>query len=257
MTEETAALDDNMPPMDDVETEVEATPEVKAEEVTEESAPSTVEDSSEESKGSNKVQERINKITADKWAEKRRADELERKLAEMQTNTQAQPQVGAEPTLEQFDYDESAYRSAMVKHEVAKELEASRAKESERQVEESYSQTQAAFNARVAEQTKKTPDYAEVVSDLQLPDGIVNTLIEAENGPELAYHLAKHKDLADSMFNMSITQASMKLGQISAQLSAKPEIKTSAAPEPIEPVTASGSLNKSYDEMSMEEIYNS
>jgi len=49
----------------------------------------------------------------------------------------------------------------------------------------------------------------------------------------------------------------MKLGQISASLgSKKTETKTSAAPDPIEPVGSSGSLNKPVEEMSMEEIYN-
>lgn len=243
MTEETqAALEDEMTNVD------ESTTDSTEPQVNEESAPSTAEDSSEESKGSNKVQERINRITAEKWAEKRRAEELERKLAEMQNNTQAQPQAGKEPTLEQFDYDDAAYNRAMVKYEVAKELEASRAQENERKAQDSQSAAQEVFNQRVVEQTKKAPDYAEAVSDLQLPDSVVTALIEAENGPELAYHLAKHKDLADSMFNMTPTQAHMKLGQITAQLLAKQVIKPSAAPDPIDPISNGGASTGSKDD---------
>ena len=47
----------------------------------------------------------------------------------------------------------------------------------------------------------------------------------------------------------------MELGKISANLTAKPNIKLSAAPEPIAPISSGGALNKDVGEMSMEEIY--
>lgn len=252
MTDE-AALDPNMPPVDVEQTEkVEAT-KPEAVEVNEEPAPSPADDPSEAPKEDG-VQKRINKVTADKWAAIRRAEEAERKLAEA-NNIQPQQDLN-EPKLEDFDYDDAAYNRAVARYEAEQVIKAERERSQVSQVEQRQAEAQAKFNERVELQRQKTPDYAEVVGNLQLPDGVVSALIEAENGPELAYHLGQHKDVADSLFSMTDAQAHMKLGQITAQLSAKPEVKTSAAPEPIEPVSASGSLNKSYDEMTMEEIMN-
>ena len=256
MTDEVAALDPNMPPEDVVEVE---TPEATTEEpveVTEEPAPSPDEDSIEEPKEVNKVQERINKITADKWAEKRRADELERKLAEMQTSTQ-DDRLLKELKLEDFDFDDAAYQAALIKQEIAKGLKEVTEQQKQAQAAQQQEAVQVSFNEKVAALVVEKPDYADVVGNLpEFPSDTLAALMESENGPELAYYLGQHADIADSIATASPIQAAMKLGQISAQLSAQPvkEVKTSAAPEPIEPVSASGSLNKSIDDMSMEEI---
>ena len=61
----------------------------------------------------NGVQERINKITADKYNEKRRADDLERQLNELRTQ-QPKAEVPSDlvaPSLPEDIYDEDAMRN--------------------------------------------------------------------------------------------------------------------------------------------------
>ena len=59
-------------------------------------------------------QKRINKVTAAKYAAERRAEELERKLKELETAKPAKPA----PTLEDFDFDEAAYQAALIESKV-------------------------------------------------------------------------------------------------------------------------------------------
>ena len=100
---------------------------------TTESAP--VEDAKEPEK-TNGVQDRINKITADKHEERRkreaeakRADGLQKKLDELE----AKKPTLTEPTLEDHEYDEDAFNKAnvafQVQQQVAAELVSQKAKQ--------------------------------------------------------------------------------------------------------------------------------
>lgn len=57
-------------------------------------------------------------------------------------------------------------------------------------------------------------------------------ILEADNGPEVAHHIAKNPDIALILNRASPIQAAMKVAQISAELSAKP-VKINDDPEPI------------------------
>jgi len=200
-------------------------------------------------------QKRINKVTADKYAEKRRADELQKKLDEV--SQRPKEEAKDEPSLENFDYDDSAYQAALIDYKVNKAVQdqETRAREAAHAI--SAQESQKVFNDRIAELNK--PDFAEVANNVpELPQGVADALVQSENGAELIYHLGTHLDLADKLSGMSSNQAMMELGKISANMNTKSEIKQSAAPEPIEPITSGGgSLKKDLGEMSMEEIYNS
>ena len=258
MTEQ-AAQDPNMPELDEVEVTEQTVAEVEAvQEGQAETAPATV----EETEGgfvdtdNDAIQKRINKITAEKYAEKRRADELERKLKEREA-PQVQTQ-NAEPKLEDFDYDDAAYNRAMIQYEVGKvraELQDGQKQEEQKRAQQTRENN---FNDKVSEFKKTATDYEQVVSNIpELPEQTLNAVMLSEKAPELAYYLGKHLDVADQIATMDPISAAMKLGQISAQLSAPIKtVKPSAAPEPIEPVNSGGVSNKTLEDMSMEEIYN-
>jgi len=124
-------------------------------------------------------------------------------------------------------------------------------------VQQESQQRAEGFNLKVAEFTEKAPDYEEVVGNIpQLPNDTLNAIMQNDKGVELAYYLGKHLDVADEIATADPMVAAMKLGQISAQLTATTKTVTSAAPEPIEPVGSGGVSNKAAEEMSMEEIYN-
>ena len=186
-------------------------------------------------------QKRINKVTADKYTEKRRADKAEQELEELRAKA---PIVqGSAPKLEDFDYDQDKYTQALISHQVEQALTTQAATKQEQESQASAQKTQAAFNERIANLGK--PDFEDVANAVpQLPNGVADALVQSDNGAELIYHLGTHLDLADKLANMSSTQAIMELGRISANMSAQTEIKPSAAPDPIEPLNSGGSISQ-------------
>ena len=254
MTENAALIEDsNMPPLD-----VEAVDDTKTESAPVEQVESPAEP--QEENLSERGQKRFNKITADKWEHKRRADEAERKLAEMQAQAPAQPVVSDKPlSLEDFDYDEGKLQAAQIDRQVEQRFAAMQTQQKAAQVQEQQQARASAFNAKAAEFAANVPDYQEAIGQIpELPPETLDAVMQSENGPALAYHLAKHLDVADEIASASPMVAAMRLGEISASLKAtKPDIKTSAAPAPIEPITSGGSISKDVGEMSMAEIYNS
>lgn len=207
------------------------------------------------------VQARFNKLTAEKYAERRKREEAEKKLAEYEKGNQNQstPQTATEPTLEQFDYDEEKYQSALIDFKVQQGIQ--NATQNQQQTQQNEKPVidpviQETFNTQLTEFQKQASDYQDVIQNIpELPDHTFNAVMQA--GPKVAYYLGKHLDIADELASLDPVNGVMKIGQISAQLSAKPQpVKTSAAPEPIEPIGSGGGGSKSIEEMSMEEIYN-
>ena len=207
---------------------------------TTESATVEQEEPIEAEKPVDNFQARINKVTADKYAEKRRADELERRLQELESKPKVE---AAKPTLEAHDYDEEAYNTANVSYQVQQELRKQTELQQTQTRKQQEQQQLSEFNERISALGKD--DYVEKANSLpSLPNGVTDALIQAANGPEIVYYLGQHLDVADSIANMSPPQAMMELGRISANMSVKKEIKTSAAPEPIETLRSGGVISK-------------
>ena len=248
-------VDDNMPPVEEVK---------PAEDIvtdTVESAPTEqaeVPVEPEDNKMSDRAQERFNKITADKYAEKRRADEAEKRLKDLQSSIPQKPaKIDEAPTLESFDYDESKFNEALIDYKVNQKAAEIRQQQDREVAAAEGERRQAAFNVGVAKFSETATDYQDVVRAIPaLPDGVLNAITQSDKGPELAYYLGKHLDVADEIANASPMAAAMQLGAISARLGAvKPNIAPSAAPEPIEPISSGGSVSKDIGDMSMDEIY--
>lgn len=223
-----------------------------------ESAP--VENATNEPTESNGVQDRINKITADKHEERRkreaeakRADDLQDRLDKLEAN---KPTL-KEPKLDDFDYDDEAFNAATVKYQVQEqvkgELDSQKVKQEQLNQQAKQQQSLDTFNERATALGKADfADKAALIPDL--PAGVADAIMGLDNGAEMVYHLGTNLDAADSLSNMTPMQAMMELGRISTKMSAKPEIKTSAAPDPIEPVSAGSSLSSNVnDEMSIDE----
>jgi len=124
---------------------------------------------------------------------------------------------------------------------------------------QSQQERQANFVKKEAEFIKQAPDYDQVVANVpKLAQEALDVVMHTGDGPQLAYYLGKHLDVADDVASLSPAMAAMKLGQISAQLSATVnKTVTSAAPEPIVPVESGGSLSKSDEDKSIDEIVGS
>lgn len=204
------------------------------------------------------VQKRINKITADKYEEKRRADSLQQRLDALEQQQQTTTQKpGEAPTLEAYDYDDAAYQDALLDYKLDQRMAQQQTRQQQEKEQARISKISQSFNDKVAEFTAKAPDYQEVVANVPtLPSETLEAVMSMDNGAQVAYYLGKHLDIADEIASSNPIQAAMRLGEIRAQLAnGKPINKPSAAPMPVETLTSGGGIKKDIGEMTMEEIY--
>ena len=209
----------------------------------------------------NGVQERINKITADKHEERRqreasdkRADELQAKLDSIEANKPTLSKPNLEDDDINFDEDLFNKRSVafQVQEQVKAELTTQKAQQDQTDQQAEAQAELSKFNER-AEALGKDDFAVKAKAIPELPEGVASAIMSLENGAEMVYHLGSNLDKADALSSMTPMAAMMELGRISASISVKPEIKTSAAPDPIEPVTAGSALSdKIDDEMSID-----
>ena len=225
-----------------------------------ESAPAEVEKETEAPTEAEKpkgdgFQKRIDKVTADKYAEQRRADELQKWKDDQLAKQAAEKAV--KPKLEDFDYDEEEHNKAVRQHEIDQGVQAALAKKSAeakaQQQQQDGEKVLSTFNERVEALGKADFDTKANAIPI-LPNGVVDELMRSEQGAEIVYHLGSNLEIAESLAQMSPGRAMMEIGKLSTRLSAKPDIKPSAAPEPIVPIKSGSALSSDIgDEMSMDE----
>ncbi len=232
----------------------EATPEpteVKA--TTEDSPTPEVETPSDPAQDA--VQKRINKITADKYAEKRRADDLQAKL-DAQASKPALPADAPKEEDFEDDYDGSKHQAAVIQYEVKKALDSAQQVTNQQHAEQARQKIANDFTSKEAEYLAKHPEYSEEVVNLPaFNQDTLNAIYEL--GPQVSHYLAKHLDVANEVASASPTMAAVKLGQISMGLTADTKtVKPTTAPEPVSTIAGGASVTKEQSEMSTLEIFN-
>jgi hypothetical protein len=241
------------------ENEESAPPEVEAptepaEEPVEETEEVQAEPEPEISKG---FQRRIDKRTADYYREKEAREAAEAEIERLKV--QLQP-VEAEPTLEQFDYDEASYQRALVKHYAKQEVQAIRQEAEIRNQSEAKRQAQEAHNDRVDK--ANIEGYKEKVETLvtsfpnsaPIPMSMIEALQLDEKGPEITAYLSDHLEKAHEIASMSPLKIATQIGKLSAQLSATPKKKITNAPDPVKPLVSGGTVAKKVEDMDMDSI---
>lgn len=246
--EEQAALEE--PSVEDEQTPVEA---LDTQEPSADPAPAV--DRVDSKDITEKTQARINKITAEKHAGLRRAEAAEAKVAELEAN-KPKPVITGEPKLEDFDFDETAHTSALIDYKVNQKAQEIQQQQAEQTQADAAIVTQNAFEEKVVAFKQKAPDFQQVMESIPiLPPDVRDAIMRNEKGPEIVYYLGKHLDVADELTTMMRDDALMKVGGLSAQISATTKtIDKSAAPDPIKPINSGGSLNKEQENMTIEEL---
>ena len=249
------------------EMQVEEQPEVEpqeqdaAEVETEDSAPSPADDPGEPEPKKDRVQERINQITAEKYAEKRRADELERRLKEFDKPKESEPAIKP-PRLEDFDYDDERFYQANTEYvrQLAQQ-EAANAFQSIKQREQAETESKRQNDmivqhmVRVDQFSAEHKDFSDVAARIpNLPDQTLLAIMAADNSPEIVYHLGSNQDLADKLASSDPITAARMIGRLEAQLSSSPPKKNiSKAPDPIEPIRGGSAVDVDEDKLSTDE----
>ena len=190
-----------------------------------------------------KEQERWNEVTRQRGEAERRAKAAERqneRLLEMLQNQQAPPEpLNPEPevakTLADFNYDEGAfYQYLSARAQKDAESAASAAME-KYQSEQAAEARRNKFSEREREFAKTHNDYVEVAHHAPISDAVASMVMEVDDGPELAYHLGKNPDLAETISRLPERLGAIELGRIAGKLEAarnRPKPVTGAPPPP-------------------------
>lgn len=174
-----------------------------------------------EAKARKSAQDRIDELTRDKHAERRRAEALERELEQLRPKAAPaqQPQADAEPDPSAYTFGETdpAYVRDLARYEVRQEFEAQAQKQAARQQAQTIEQQ---FASRQQEFAKTKPDYQSVVMEKQwacTPD-MTAAILAADDGPAVAYHLANNPDEARRIAGLTPHAQILELGRIAARI---------------------------------------
>ncbi|HUO22334.1 MAG TPA: hypothetical protein VMU59_07445 [Caulobacteraceae bacterium] len=188
--------------------------------------------------------------------ENARLRELSLKALE-QVTAKPEPKEDPRPSRDTFD-DPDAYDKALEawagRQAAAKAVADDRkARETEQQRARAQ-ETVDTYNARRAEFVKANPDFEEIVEadDLHFTPAMTVAIVHDEDGPAVAYYLAKNPEEFDRISKMDTAQAAVAIGRIAARLNKQP---VDPKPDPIKPLNGSraSAAGKSAEEMSMAE----
>jgi len=211
----------------------------------------------EEKKQNPKLEKRFSELTKARKEAEARAEELERRLAAIESNPAPQPQSvpasNQKPSPENFN-DAFEYAEALAEWSaeqalVKREMEV-RQREAETQKQKVIQTWQQKLEATKAE----LPDYEDMVasSTVAVSDPVRDAIIESDVGPRILYELASDDELAEKLTTMSIPGALKLIGKLEARFEkteapAKAEKKSVAAksnaPEPIRPLRSTGGVS--------------
>ena len=187
-----------------------------------------------------KVQERFDKLTREKYeglsrAERAeyRAQMLEQQLAQFQAQAQT-PTVAPSndyPSLESVGYDEAKHATAVAAWSAKQARDAARAELQAERESATREQTYREWERKQAEFIKSKPDYVEKVGSLP-PSLMTNALADeikaSPMGPEVAYYLSENLDKLAAIKDLPARQQAREIGRIEARLEA-----LKAAPPPV------------------------
>lgn len=184
------------------------------------------------------AQERINELT-------RKTSEAEREAAYWKSLASAKPAPEPPappkaPDIKDFanynDYVDavSTFKAeAIVKERLAERDQQASAKSAAEKAVATYQSREATVKASI-------PDYDAVMSasNALISDEVGRALFDSEQGPAIAYHLAKNPQLLEAMNKMNEKQVNREIGRLEARLELAAAPATSPAPDPASPPAA-------------------
>lgn len=207
------------------------------------------------------VQARIDELTRARHEAEREAAFWKGRagVQDGQAQPSATPAAPAKPTPDQFqDYGE--YIEALTDWKTEQKVNQSlSAREAEREAAQKQQAVAKTWEERQAAARSTLPDYDQVLggADVQVVRHVADVLLESDQGPALAYHLAKHPEIVQRLNGLSPVAAAREIGRLEAGLSAQASpapAKLSNAPPPaghlktVAPATQRDPSNMSMDE---------
>jgi len=165
--------------------------------------------------------------------EKARADFLEKQIAELKP----QQRPSGAPKLEEFS-DIETYAKAFAEYEKTNAIKEYEQKQQTQAQQAAQQRLLEGWESRVKKAEESYEDFDEAVGDLKPTTPWAMAIMQAENGPDVAYHLGKNIKEARRIAALDPVSQIFEVGFLAATLASKPkEPKTaSKAPAPITPV---------------------
>ena len=191
-----------------------------------------------------KMQRRIDRATRRAAEAQARAELAEARARDIeQRNAPKVPD--AAPKMEDYT-DITEYAKAYAKFEsgnAIKEYEKGQREQANRKALENLNADWSKKSERGAD---KYDDFLEVVGDLKPVTPLAISVMEEENGEEIAYHLSKHMAEARRISALSPLAQAREIGKLSVKLAATKAAppKPSKAPTPISPVSGAASTSE-------------
>lgn len=195
-------------------------------------------------KGKGGFQNRIDKLTKDKYDLMEKVERLELEAKDRAAGKEAARAKDEPKKPKMDDYDDlESYVNALSDFNTQQKIAELKAKESEESEQQSLREIYDSYNEKVAAFSAEHDDFEEVVGrpDLKIPQGVQLAILEMDNGPEVAYFLGSNPDICKKLAEMRPVSAVVQIGKIAAKLeSPSPKAKpASTATEPIKPVSGS------------------
>jgi hypothetical protein len=203
------------------------------------------------------VQKRFGELTKARSVAEQKAAEAEKerdywrelatKAKKPELDSAETESTGSEGEPQEDDFEShAAYVKALAKHEAKAEFEALKKAEAEKAKEESVrserSKQVESWNKQADTLREKHDDYDDLMAETPMPPPAIAAALY-KSGPELAYALAKNREVLDRIYALDPIEAVYELGQFKASLQApaKTEPKTiTKAPAPINPIAGKG-----------------
>ena len=195
---------------------------------------------------------------------RKKVDALEARLREQEAKTASPKPEIKEPNpddpkykTDKGEFDWLSFSRETAQYAANKAIEAERAQIAQAQAAKAKEESDKLFAKRLAEATKKYPDWMEVVqkSPVQLDNVGLRFIAKSEYGTDIAYHLAKHSEVAEAINGLGdpdlILAAMGELQTTFKKPASKVEpekvpaasktVERQGAPAPITPIQLSGS----------------
>ena len=209
------------------------------------------------------VKARIDEVTREKYEEKRRADALEAKVAELEAGF-VMTERPKRPVQDGFkdEYgtlDEGKYNEAIIAYEDKlfqwreKQQDINQRKTKIQEVKENVVQK---FFEKAESVRTKYGDFEEIINRPVFTPEMQDAIFDSEQGPEIAYHLGKNEREGKRLANLPLAQMLKEIGKLEFRFSTEPMKKqVSNAPDPINPIKGDESPAKDSSKMSDDEWF--
>lgn len=222
------------------------------------------------------IQPRINELVAERniardeaEAAKLEKEQIRRELDELKAQLDVlktpapQKELSDRPQRTAFTTEDD-FQEALTDWKVEKRLAEKAKEDADARQRAAHTQLIENWQTRLVQARTEFEDYDAVVgaAEINLPQWMLDAIVESEHGTRVAYHLAKNTPDAKRLLGLTPTAALRELGKLEDRLSkeekAAPESKTvpekSKAPTPLDPLKGSSNqLGKAPSEMTYEE----